>query len=94
MSEDCLYLNVWTAALSAKERRPVMFWIHGGGLTRGSGSSPTYDGESLAQKGVVVVTINYRLGRLGFLAHPELTAESEHRASGNYGLMDQLAALQ
>jgi para-nitrobenzyl esterase len=93
-SEDCLYLNVWTAAGSAKERRPVMVWIHGGALTRGSGSTRTYDGESLARKGVVVVTINYRLGIFGFLAHPELTTESPRRASGNYGLLDQIAALE
>src|SRR5260370_27039896 len=94
MSEDCLYLNIWTAAGSANERRPVMVWIHGGGLTRGSGSGPFYDGESLARKGVVVVTINYRLGVFGFLAHPDLTSESGHDSSGNYRLLDQLAALQ
>jgi para-nitrobenzyl esterase len=94
MSEDCLYLNVWTAAQAAKERRPVMFWIHGGGLTRGSGSGQAYDGESLARKGVVVVTINYRLGVFGFLAHPELTRESDRNSSGNYGLLDQIAALE
>ena len=94
MSEDCLYLNVWTAAQTANERRPVMVWIHGGGLTRGSGSGPFYNGESLALKGVVVVTINYRLGVFGFLAHPDLTRESGHDSSGNYGLLDQLAALQ
>jgi para-nitrobenzyl esterase len=94
MSEDCLYLNVWTAAQSAKERRPVMFWIHGGGLTRGSGAGPAYDGESLAKKGVVLVAINYRLGVFGFLAHPELSKESAHNSSGNYGLLDQIAALE
>lgn len=94
MSEDCLYLNVWTAAQGANERRPVMVWIHGGALTRGAGSLPIYDGESLALKGVVVVTINYRLGVFGFLAHPELTRESGHDSSGNYGLLDQIAALQ
>lgn len=93
MSEDCLYLNVWTAAKSVSERRPVMVWIHGGALTRGSGSLPVYDGEHLARKGAVVVTINYRLGVFGFLAHPELTAESAHRASGNYAFLDQIAAL-
>jgi para-nitrobenzyl esterase len=91
-SEDCLYLNVWTSA-RAGERHPVMVWIHGGGLTRGSGASRWYDGSSLARKGVVLVTINYRLGPLGFLAHPELTAESRDHASGNYGLLDQIAAL-
>ncbi|MEO8025927.1 MAG: carboxylesterase family protein [Bryobacteraceae bacterium] len=92
--EDCLYLNVWTAAVSASEKRPVMVWIHGGGYTRGSGATPTYNGELLASKGAVVVTINYRLGALGFFAHPELTKESPHHASGNYGLLDAVAALQ
>lgn len=93
-SEDCLYLNVWTAAKSAREKRPVMVWIHGGALTRGSGSIATYDGEALAKKGVVVVTVNYRLGVFGFLAHPELTRESERHSSGNYALLDQVAALE
>ena len=92
-SEDCLYLNVWSAAASADERRPVMVWIHGGGLTRGSGSHVVYDGTSLANKGVVLVTVNYRLGPLGYLAHPELSAESDHGSSGNYGVLDQIAAL-
>ena len=92
-SEDCLYLNVWTAA-KANEKRPVMVWIHGGALTRGSGSTPTYDGTAFAKKGVVLVTINYRLGPLGYLAHPELTGESPNHASGNYGVLDQLAALK
>ena len=73
-SEDCLYLNVWTAAQSAEERQPVMVWIHGGALTGGAGSEPRYDGEALTRHGVVVVTINYRLGPFGFFAHPELTA--------------------
>jgi para-nitrobenzyl esterase len=94
MSEDCLFLNVWTAAASDIERRPVMVWIHPGGYQTGSGSAPGYDGEALAEKGVVVVTINYRLGLFGFFSHPELTKESEHHASGNYGLLDQLAALE
>ncbi len=93
-SEDCLYLNVWTGAASSDERRPVMLWLHGGTLITGSGSRPTYDGAALARKGVVLVSINYRLGPLGYLAHPELTAESEHGSSGNYGLLDQIAALQ
>ena len=93
MSEDCLFLNVWTAAKSAGDRRPVMVWIHPGGYTTGSGSTPGIDGEALAKKGVVLVTINYRLGVFGFFSHPELTAESEHHASGNYALMDQAAAL-
>ncbi len=94
VSEDCLYLNVWTGAKAASERRAVMVWIHGGALTRGAGSNAPYDGEEFAKKGVVLVTINYRLGLLGFLAHPELTRESEHHASGNYGILDQIAALQ
>jgi para-nitrobenzyl esterase len=92
-SEDCLFLNVWTSA-AAGERRPVMVWIHGGALTRGSGSTRTYDGGSFARKGVVLVTINYRLGPLGYLAHPELTAESPNHSSGNYGVLDQIAALK
>jgi para-nitrobenzyl esterase len=94
ISEDCLYLNVWTAAKSASERRPVMVWIYGGALTRGSASLPTYDGAELAKKGVVLVSFNYRLGVFGFFAYPELTAESVHRSSGNYGFLDQIAALQ
>src|SRR5580692_9216687 len=94
ISEDCLYLNVWTAAKSAAEQRPMFVYLYGGGFSEGSGAVPVYDGEGLARKGLVVVTINYRTGVLGFLAHPELTSESDHRASGNYGLLDQLAALQ
>jgi para-nitrobenzyl esterase len=94
LNEDCLYLNVWTSARSAKEKRPVIVWIHGGGFFSGSGSVPMYDGEAMAEKGVVYVTINYRLGIFGFFAHPELTLESGHRASGNYGILDQIAALQ
>lgn len=94
MSEDCLYLNVWTGARAASEARPVMVWIHGGAFTRGSGSNPTYDGEFLASKGVVVVTVNYRLGIFGFLAHPELTRESDAHASGNYALLDIVQALR
>ncbi|WP_420633219.1 carboxylesterase/lipase family protein [Candidatus Palauibacter sp.] len=93
-AEDCLYLSVWTGATDAEERRPVMVWIHGGALTRGSGSVGAYDGGALAALGAVVVTINYRLGPLGYLAHPLLTAESEHGASGNYGVLDQIAALE
>jgi len=92
-SEDCLYLNVWTAA-KAGEKRPVMVWIHGGALTRGSGATRAYDGTALAKKGVVLVTVNYRLGPLGYLAHPELTSESPQRSSGNYGALDQIAALK
>jgi para-nitrobenzyl esterase len=94
VSEDCLYLNLWTAAKTASERRPVMVWIHGGALTRGSGSLPNYDGEEYARKGIVLVTVNYRLGAFGFLAHPELTKESDRGASGNYGFLDQVAALE
>ena len=93
LSEDCLYLNIWTAAKSAKDRLPVMVWIHGGGFTRGSGISDAYDGENFARQGVVLVTINYRLGIFGFFAHPALTAESGHHASSNYALLDQIAAL-
>jgi carboxylesterase type B len=94
IDEDCLTLNVWTPAASAGEKLPVMVWLFGGGFTVGSGSTPRTDGAALAAKGVVVVTVNYRVGVLGFLAHPELTAESPHHASGNYGLLDQVAALE
>lgn len=93
MSEDCLYLNVWTAAKSASERLPVLVYFYGGGFMAGDGSEYRYDGESLARRGLVTVTVNYRLGVFGFLAHPDLTKESPHHASGNYGLMDQHAAL-
>ena len=93
-SEDCLTLNVWTPARTASNRLPVMVWIHGGGFTVGSGSLPAYDGEALARRGVVVVTLNYRLGALGFLAHPVLSRESPHHVSGNYGLLDLIAALR
>jgi para-nitrobenzyl esterase len=94
ISEDCLYLNVWTPAKSAQERHPVFVYIYGGGFTEGSAAVPVYDGEGLASKGLVMVTINYRVGILGFFNHPELSAESEHHSSGNYGLLDQVAALQ
>ncbi|MBU6297393.1 MAG: carboxylesterase/lipase family protein [Alphaproteobacteria bacterium] len=93
MSEDCLYLNIWTAAKPG-EARPVFVWIHGGGYQAGYGAEPRHDGTVLAEKGLVVVTINYRLGVFGFLAHPELTAESPHHASGDYALMDMIAALR
>ena len=93
-SEDCLYLNIWTPAKSAQEKLPVMVWIHGGGFRVGSGTERLHHGEHLAAKGVVLVTFNYRLGLFGFLAHPELTKESANGTSGNYGLMDQVAALQ
>jgi len=94
ISEDCLTLNVWTGAASARERRPVFFYIYGGGFNEGSTAVPVYDGEGLAKKGVVVVTANYRVGVLGFLAHPELSKESRAGVSGNYGLFDLMAALQ
>ena len=89
-SEDCLFVNVWTPARDG-ERLPVMVWIHGGGFTAGTPAEQLYHGEWLAKKGVVVVSVGYRLGVFGFLAHPELTAESEHHASGNYGLLDMIA---
>jgi para-nitrobenzyl esterase len=92
-SEDCLSLNVWTPARPG-QRLPVMVWIHGGGFVAGGGSEPRHDGEAFARKGVVLVTINYRLGIFGFFAHPELTRESGRGASGNLGLLDQVAALR
>ena len=94
LNEDCLYLNVWTGAKAAAEKRPVLVYIYGGGFSSGSGAVPIYNGEEMAKKGLVFITFNYRVGVLGFLAHPELTAESEHNASGNYGLLDQIAALK
>ena len=94
VSEDCLFLNVWTGAKAAGEKRPVFVYIYGGGFNSGSGQVPVYDGEGLAAKGLVMVTMNYRVGVLGFLAHPELTAESGVHASGNYGMLDQIAALR
>ena len=94
VSEDCLYLNVWTPAASPAARRPVFVYIYGGGNVEGSGSVPAYDGEGLASKGLVVVTFNYRVGVLGFLAHPDLNKESSYHASGNYGLLDQIAAVR
>jgi para-nitrobenzyl esterase len=93
-SEDCLYLNIWTpAAPGTGSRLPTMVWIHGGGFVAGSGAEPRYDGAHLAARGIVVVTVNHRLNALGFLAHPELTQESDHRASGAYGMLDLVAAL-
>jgi para-nitrobenzyl esterase len=92
MSEDCLSLNIW-APKDAKDA-PVFVWIHGGALTGGSGGDPIYDGSALAERGIVVVSINYRLGALGWLAHPQLSAESVEGVSGNYGLLDQVAALE
>jgi para-nitrobenzyl esterase len=94
MSEDCLYLNVWTPATSGRERLTVLVYFYGGAFVAGDGSQPCYDGESMARQGIVAVTVNYRLNVFGFLAHPELTRESPHHASGNYGLLDQNAALR
>jgi len=94
MSEDCLYLNVWTPARSDKERLPVLVYFYGGGNMAGDGSEPRYDGESMARQGIVALTVNYRLNVFGFLAHSELTQESPHHASGNYGYLDQTAALR
>ncbi|MEO6005053.1 MAG: carboxylesterase family protein [Opitutus sp.] len=94
VSEDCLFLNVWTPAKHLTDRLPVFVYIPGGAYSSGSGEVLLYDGEGLAKKGIIVVTINYRVGVFGFLAHPALTAESTHHASGNYGLMDQIAALR
>ena len=93
MSEDCLYLNIWAPATGKKQKLPVLVYFFGGGFQAGDSSEPRYDGESMARKGIVSVTVNYRLGIFGFLAHPALTAASEHKASGNWGLMDQSAAL-
>ncbi|MBN2805294.1 MAG: carboxylesterase family protein [Prolixibacteraceae bacterium] len=93
-SEDCLYLNVWTPAQSANEKLPVLVWIYGGGFSFGSTSDPVHNGEHLARKGVVLVSIAYRVGQLGFLAHPELSAENTNGVSGNYGLLDQIVGLQ
>ncbi|MGO9512901.1 MAG: carboxylesterase/lipase family protein [Steroidobacteraceae bacterium] len=94
VSEDCLTINIWTPAETGSERLAVMVWIYGGAFKSGSGSVPIYDGRKLAERGIIVATLNYRLGVLGFLAHPQLTAESERKVSGNYGLMDIIAALQ
>jgi para-nitrobenzyl esterase len=93
MSEDCLYLNIWTPATRPGERLPVLVYFFGGGFQAGDGSEPRYDGESMARKRIVAITVNYRLGVFGFLAHPALTADSPHRASGNWALLDQSAAL-
>ena len=95
VSEDCLYLNVWTKSLDTRAtRRPVMVWIHGGGFFAGFGGEERHNGARLAKKGAVVVTLNYRLGAFGFLAHPAFASESPYHAAGNYGLLDQIAALQ
>jgi para-nitrobenzyl esterase len=94
VSEDCLYLNIWTPARTAGDKLPVLVYFYGGGLMAGDGSEPRYDGESMARRGIVAITVNYRLSVFGFFSHPELTKESPHHASGNYGLLDQYAALQ
>lgn len=94
MSEDCLFINVWTPAQRGSVRLPVMVWIHGGGFVTGSGSASNTDGAQLAKRAVVSVSLNYRLGRFGFFAHPALTAQAQDEAVGNYGLMDQIAALR
>jgi para-nitrobenzyl esterase len=93
-SEDCLYLNVWAPSERADGKLPVMVWIYGGGFQQGSAANPVFDGARLAARGVIVVSINYRVGIFGFMAHPDLTAESPQHASGNYGLLDQVAGLQ
>jgi para-nitrobenzyl esterase len=93
MSEDCLYLNVWTPAASEQDHLPVLIYFYGGGFVAGDGSEPRYDGASLARKGIIVLAVNYRLNVFGFFAHPELTQEAPYHASGNYGLLDQTAAL-
>jgi para-nitrobenzyl esterase len=94
INEDCLYLNVWVPANSKGKKLPVMVWIYGGGFAAGATSEPRQDGTNLAKQGVVVVSMNYRLGIFGFFAHPELAAESGHKSAGNYGLLDQVAALE
>lgn len=94
MSEDCLYLNIWTPAVKPNDRLPVLVYFYGGGLIAGSGCEPRYDGESMARNGIVSVTVNYRLGIFGFFSHPELTKESPNHSSGNYGYLDQAAALK
>jgi para-nitrobenzyl esterase len=93
-SEDCLYLNIWTPTMSAKEKMPVLVWIYGGGFSFGSTSEPVSDGAELAKEGVILVSIAYRVGQLGFLAHPELSAENSNNVSGNYGILDQIAGLE
>ena len=93
-SEDCLYLNVWMPAAPAEARLPVMFWIYGGGFAAGSSSEPRQDGGNLSRKGVMIVSLNYRLGVFGFFSHPDLARESDRNAAGNYGLLDQVTALE
>ena len=93
-SEDCLYLNIWTPAKDKKDGLPVLIYFNGGGLMAGSGSEPRYDGAAIAKEGVIGVTANYREGIFGFLAHPELSAETSYKGSGNYGFLDQVAAIK
>ena len=93
-SEDCLYLNIWSGASTADDKLPVLVWIYGGAFNSGSGACAIYDGKALAKEGIVYVTFNYRVGVFGFMAHPDLTAESSRKSSGNYGFMDQIAALR
>jgi para-nitrobenzyl esterase len=94
LSEDCLYLNIWSPAKSPNDKLPVFVWIYGGGFSSGSAACAVYDGEEMSKKGIIFVSINYRVGVLGFLVHPELNNESENKVSGNYGLLDQVAALK
>jgi para-nitrobenzyl esterase len=94
LSEDCLYLNIWSPAKTPKDKLPVFVWIYGGGFSSGSAACTVYDGEEMSKKGIIFVSINYRVGVLGFLVHPELNNESENKVSGNYGLLDQVAALK
>lgn len=94
MDEDCLYLNIWTPSITHDEKMPVLLWIHGGALMGGYGYEPEFDGEAFCREGVILVTINYRLGILGFFNHPDLSRESPHHVSGNYGHLDQVAALK
>ncbi len=94
LSEDCLYLNIWTPTKSPKDKLPVFVWIYGGGFSSGSSACAVYDGEEMSKEGIVFVSLNYRVGVFGFLAHPELSNESENKVSGNYGLLDQVAALK
>lgn len=94
LSEDCLYLNVWTPGAKNEKKLPVLVYFYGGGFVAGDASEPRYDGEAMAKEGIVAVTVNYRLGLFGFFSHPELSAESPYKGSGNYGLLDQTAALQ
>lgn len=94
VSEDCLYLNIWTPENTRKDKLPVLVYFHGGGFSAGDGSEPRYDGMSMAQNGIIMITVNYRMGIFGFFAHPELTRESKTKSSGNYGLLDQNAALK